>query len=85
MCLLNVQGLVGKTYNKLQSEELSHLFNTNDILLFTETWSNFYYDYSVSGFTHHVLNRQLMNKRAVRNSGRLIIYIADKLTSKDTQ
>lgn len=55
------------------------MFLTNDILLFTETWSNESYHYNVSGFTHHILHRRLINKRAVRESGGLVIYIADKL------
>lgn len=55
--LLNVQGLVTKHTNKLHSNELNELFQNNDIILFTEIWSNDLCDLSVEGFSHYQLNR----------------------------
>ena len=48
-------------------------------MLFTEAWSNDCYDYHVDGFTYHILHRTIKHRRAQRDSGGLIIYIADKL------
>ena len=78
MCLLNVQGLVGKTYNKLEDEEMQRLFMSHKILLFTETWLNDFYNYDVPNFHSFILNR---DKRvgSKRSSGGVIVYIHDSL------
>jgi len=76
-----VQGLVGKSYNKLASQEMIDLFKTHDILLFTETWSSESYDYSVEGFTHYVLHRKLLHKHSRRENSGLIIYISDNINN----
>ena len=36
--IINIQGLVSKNSNKLQSKELQDIFKGNDIVLMTETW-----------------------------------------------
>ena len=57
-CVLNIQGLKGKSYNKLDTREIQQLFSTNDILLFTETWGNDSWLYDVDNFNYFVLNRK---------------------------
>ena len=48
--VLNINGLRTKRCNKLDLPELKHVFQTNDIVLFTETWSSVYHDLHVDGF-----------------------------------
>ena len=48
--MLNVQGLVSKNVCKLDSPEIKSIFENNDLILFTETWSSDLYDYNVNGF-----------------------------------
>ena len=79
--LLNVQGLIGGRYNKLNSMELKQVFASSDIIMFTEAWSNDWYDYHVYGFNYYILHRTIKHRRAQRDSGGLIIYISDKLRS----
>ena len=38
--LLNIQGLVTKSTNKLLSDELRFIFSQSDFALLTETWAN---------------------------------------------
>jgi len=40
IALLNIQCLVSKYCNKLLSPEVVSIFDTHDIVMFTETWSN---------------------------------------------
>lgn len=53
------------------------MFESNDILLFTETWSNEHYDHNVDGFNYYILHRY-----AQRDSGGVIVYISDKFISR---
>ena len=78
MCLLNVQGLIGKQYNKRDCEETKYLFNTYNILLFTETWSNDLFNYEVDNFYSYILHRKNMVKKSKRSSGGFMIYIHNK-------
>ena len=78
-----MQGLIGKSFNKLDSDELNKLFNEHDILLFSETWGNALFNYDKYGFKNIILNRVTKHKRARRDSGGLIIYIADHLYHDD--
>ena len=55
--LLNVQGLVTKRTNKLQTQELRDIFNSNDIVLFTERWTDNSSEVAVSNFEAFILNR----------------------------
>ena len=54
--LLNVQGLSTKRSNKLLSKEVIEIFNNNDIVLFTETWSNEFSEFNVNGFEQDIQN-----------------------------
>ena len=81
--VLNVQGLVGKSYNKLYCDEVKNIFKTNNIVLFTETWSNSDFNYEVDGFTCYALHRTLKLKNSRRDSGGLIIYVANHFVSDD--
>ena len=49
--LLNVQGLLTKYTNKLQSDELIKIFQSDDIILLTEVWTNDLCDVSVDEFS----------------------------------
>lgn len=79
MCVLNVQGLMGNRYSKLEDEYMKSLFEKNDILLFTETWLSEMFNADVHGFTSFILNRTEKLKGAKRNSGGLIIYVKSML------
>ena len=63
--------------------ELDNVFRSHDILLFCETWGNELYDYGKKGFKHITLHRTSKHKRARRDSGGLIVYIADRLYHDD--
>lgn len=82
--LLNVQGLVTKRTNKLKTEEFQNIFNSNDIVLLTETWTNNFSDIYVNNFESYVLHRNENKKGSKRCSGGIIVYIRNKYVSKDT-
>lgn len=73
--LLNVQGLVTKRTNKLQTVEFQNIFSSSDIVLLTETWTNHYSDIDVTNFEAYVLNRKENKKGSRRNSGGLKIHL----------
>ena len=78
-----MQGLIGKSFNKLDSDEINTLFKSHDIILFCVTWGNNLFNYSKPGFKHILLNRTEKHKRARRDSGGLIVYIADRFYHED--
>ena len=82
--LLNIQGLTTKRTNKLKSEELRNIFNSSDIVLLTETWTNNYSDIHVENFESYVLHRNENKKGSKRCSGGIIVYVRNKYVSKDT-
>ncbi len=82
--LLNVQGLVTKRTNKLCSPDVINLFKTNDIVLFTETWTDEFSDLHVDGFEHCALHRLNKHPCAKRNSGGVIVYVRNAFVSNDT-
>ena len=77
--MLNILGLIGKRYNKLQSDEIINLFKSNDILMFTETWLNDSIDCEVNNFRHYFLNRTNRAQGARRDSGGIIIYVSERI------
>lgn len=52
--LLNVQGLVTKRTNKLKTEEFQTIFNSSDIVLLTESWTNDFSDIQVDHFESYM-------------------------------
>ena len=72
--LLNAQGLVTKRTNKLQSEEFQQIFNSSDVVLLVETWTNELSNIDVSNFQAFVLNRNENKKSSKRSSGGIIFY-----------
>ena len=66
--LLNVQGLIGRRYNKLNSKEFKKMFVSSDIIMFTEAWSDDCYDYHVDGYNYYILHRTIKHRRAQRDS-----------------
>lgn len=40
LCIVNIQGLVLKSVNKLQANELLEVFEKNDLILFVKSWPN---------------------------------------------
>ena len=48
--LLNCQGLVTRRTNKLLSDEFKKIFESNDVILLTETWTDEYSNISVDNF-----------------------------------
>ena len=77
--LLNIQGLVTKCTNKLESDEVKTLFLNNDIIMFTEHWGCSFTNFAVNGFTFFELNRTEIKQNSKRLSGGIIIYIKDSL------
>ena len=67
--LLNIQGLMTKYTNKLQSRELKNILSKNDFVLLTETWASEIADISVEGFHLIQLNRVEKKQNTKRNSG----------------
>ena len=82
--LLNCQGLVTKRTNKIKSSEFQHIFNSNDIVLLTETWTDQFSEITEDNFEYFVLHREEKKGKSKRNSGGIILYIRDKYVSSDT-
>lgn len=61
------------------SSEVKQIFKDHDIILFTETWSNKQTELEVQGFEHYALHRSEKKSTAKRDSGGLVVYIADYL------
>ena len=79
-----MQGLTSKRTNKLKSPELIETFKNHDVVLLTETWTNSFSDLTVDNFEYFVLNRTNYKKNSKRASGGIIVYVRNKLVSKDT-
>jgi hypothetical protein len=77
---LNANGLVTKRVNKLNSPFFIDLFNTNYILLFSETWTSEMYDITVNNFDSYPLHRLEKSPKSKRDSGGLIAYVRSTLT-----
>ena len=77
--LLNIQGLISRRSNKLRSKELTQIFQQNDFILLTETWTNDLCDISVDGFTVFQLNRTCKKRNAKRDSGGIALYVKSSL------
>ena len=77
--LLNVQGLITKYINKLQSDELIKIFQSNDIILLPEVWTNDLCEVSFDGFSVFQLNRVEKKRNAMRDSGGIALYIKNSL------
>ena len=75
--LLNIQCLISKRTNKLNLEELKNIFDVNDLVMLTETWTNEYNDLSFEGFKVFWLSRLEKNRKSKRSSGGIAIYIRD--------
>ena len=82
--LLNVQGLVTRRTNKLKTPEMQKVFDSSDVVMFTETWTNDLSNIEVNNFESFVLNRKDRKKKSKRNSGGIILYLRNKFVSKDT-
>jgi len=84
ICLLNIEGLVGRPYNKINDLELKSIFNYHDIVMLTESWLNDSSECSVDDFTYYRLNRTLNHKNTRRNSGGIIVYVSNKISQNVT-
>jgi len=82
--LLNTQGLITKSSNKLNSPEVIDFFANKDIVFFTETWGCDDFNCEVNSFRHFVVNRSRKLIGTTRNSGGVIIYIRNDLCNNDT-
>ena len=82
--LLNAQGLISKRTNKLNSPELQHIFNSSDVVLFTESWTDENSELFVNNFEYFVLNRKLIKQGSRRNSGGIVLYLRNNFVSNDT-
>ena len=76
--------MTSRRTNKLKSPELLYIFENNDIVCLTETWTDEFSDLVVNDFEHYVLNRVQKNPNAKRNSGGIVIYVRSKFVSEDT-
>ena len=75
LLLLNAQGLISKRTNKLNSPELQHIFNSSDVVLFTESSTDDNSELFVNNFEYFVLNRKLIKQGSRRNSGGIVLYL----------
>ena len=55
-----------------------------DIVIFTETWTNAQSDLVVNGFEHYVLHRVAKKKSSKRDSGGIVVYVANSLNKHVT-
>ena len=81
--LLNVQGLITKRLNKLNTVELRCVFQNNGIICLTEVFRDLSQCFYVEGFTHYVIHRQENKISCTRNSGGIVIYIRNEFASDD--
>ena len=58
VAFLNIQCLISRRTNKLQSQELKNIFDKNDLVLLNETWTDEYSDVSFLGFKSFYLSRK---------------------------
>ena len=82
--LLNAKGLISRRTNKLKSPELKQLFNTGDLVLFTESWTDKNSDLEVNKFEHFVLNSKHVKANSRRNSVGIVHYVRNKFASSKT-
>ena len=82
--LLNCQGLISKRTNKLKSIEFQSTFESHDVILLTECWTNQFSEITVNNFESFSLHRQENKQSSKRNSGGIVLYIRNKYVSKDT-
>ena len=82
--LLNAQGLISRRTNKLKSPELKQIFDSSDLVLFAESWTDETSDLEVNNFEHFVLNRKLIKANSRRNSGGIVLYVRNKFASSET-
>lgn len=64
-----------KNLNKFEHQELSEIFDENDFIFFTGTWSNNLVNLEKSGYKLFALHRTDKNARSKRDSGGLCCYI----------
>lgn len=82
--LLNIQGLITRRMNKLDSPELIQIFRNHDLILLTETWANELCDLQVEGFECFNLNRTENKQSCKRSSGGIAVYVRNDFVCKDT-
>lgn len=82
--LLNINGLVTKRNNKLNSEEIRRVFESSDVVLFTETWGHSYCNFEYPNFESFILNRRDIKKGAKRKSGGIILYLRNEYVTRET-
>ncbi|MES9884415.1 MAG: reverse transcriptase family protein, partial [Sedimenticola sp.] len=73
-----------KRINKLHSPEIIHLFETSDLVIFTETWTDNFSELNVDGFEFCALHREIKNPKAKRNSGGIVVYVRNALVDGNT-
>ena len=65
--LLNIECLISRRTNKLESQEFITIFQNNDLVLLTETWSDEYSDLFFAGFICFYFSRKNRNINSKRN------------------
>ena len=76
--MLKIQCLISRRTNTFESQELKHIFQTNDLVLLTETWTDEYSDVSFPGFKTFYLSRTNRKSNTKRNSGGIAFFIREK-------
>ena len=84
LVIFNIQGLVTKTTNKIETPELRKLFEKSDIVMLTETWGHRHINFHVSNFQHFELNRTIYKQNTKRHFGGIIVYVRQSLIKKDS-
>ena len=65
--------------NKLECIEVLNIFKNNDLIFFTETWSNKFTNMDVNGFKLIALHRTDKKIGSKRDSGGIACYIRNNL------
>ena len=81
--LLICQGLITKRTNKLNTAEFHNIFQSNDIVLCPECWTDELSEIAVNSFENFVLNRYEKKRGSKRNSGGIILYISSEYVTRD--
>ncbi len=76
-----MNGLCGQRNNKIENPYFQTLLKGHDIILLTETWTSDVSNINVEGYCCYPAHRTLRKKKARRDSGGLIVYIKDDISS----
>ncbi len=75
-CSLNVYGGLEQ---KLENPDFVNEFQNNDIIFFSETWTNKYSKLNLKGFSEPICKHRRRRKKAKRDSGGLCVFVKKEI------